>query len=90
MKVFNKHRPASIPEGAVYIGRPSAWGNPYTIGKDGSRGTVVAKFRVYAIERLKKEPLWLEPLRGKDLVCYCAPLRCHGDIILELLTRYPF
>lgn len=23
-------------------------------------------------------------LKGKDLVCYCAPLACHGDILLEI------
>ncbi|MEM2159611.1 MAG: DUF4326 domain-containing protein [Candidatus Nitrosotenuis sp.] len=23
-------------------------------------------------------------LRGRDLVCYCAPLECHGDILLAI------
>ena len=27
----------------------------------------------------------LEPLRGKVLGCYCKPLACHGDVIVELL-----
>jgi hypothetical protein len=22
-------------------------------------------------------------LKGKDLVCWCAPLACHGDVILK-------
>jgi len=26
----------------------------------------------------------IEELRGKDLVCWCAPLPCHADILLEL------
>jgi hypothetical protein len=26
----------------------------------------------------------LPELRGKDLVCWCAPLACHGDLILRL------
>lgn len=26
-------------------------------------------------------------LRGKDLVCWCAPLPCHADILLELANE---
>ena len=26
-------------------------------------------------------------LRGKDLVCWCAPEKCHGDVLLELANR---
>ena len=27
----------------------------------------------------------LNMLTGKDLVCWCAPLRCHGEILMKLL-----
>lgn len=73
------------PAGAVAIGRGSVWGNPFLIGADGERERVIAKFRHYAMWRLEREPDWLEPLRGKDLACYCAPKPCHGHVILELL-----
>jgi hypothetical protein len=23
-------------------------------------------------------------LRGRDLVCWCAPLACHGDVLIRL------
>lgn len=36
---------------------------------------------VEAIERLKKE------LKGKDLVCWCKPQRCHGDYLLQLANE---
>jgi hypothetical protein len=26
----------------------------------------------------------LSELRGRDLVCWCAPLLCHGDVLLAL------
>ena len=26
----------------------------------------------------------IDELRGKDLVCWCKPQRCHADILLEL------
>jgi hypothetical protein len=49
------------------------------------RSGVLYHFRFYAIDRLTREPDWLEPLRGKRLACWCAPLWCHGDVIVELL-----
>jgi len=49
---------------------------------------VVELYREYAVERLKREPDWLDPLRGLDyLYCWCAedaPL-CHADVLIELL-----
>jgi len=26
----------------------------------------------------------LDKLRGSDLVCFCAPRPCHGDLLLRL------
>lgn len=71
----------------VYIGRGSAWGNPFKITYESSREEVIKKFKEYAINRLKNEPDWLVPLIGQDLVCYCAPLACHGDVLIELIER---
>lgn len=85
-KVLNKYRD-KISEGAIYIGRPSKWGNPFVIGKDGSRAKVIAMYKFY-IESMPKllESVRVE-LRGKDLVCFCAPLACHGDILLEIANK---
>jgi hypothetical protein len=69
----------------TYIGRGSKWGNPYVIGKDGDRDEVIAKFRAYAEVRLKHFPDWLEPLEGQNLLCFCAPLPCHGDVLVSLI-----
>lgn len=41
-RVLNKHH-AGIPADAVYIGRGSKWGNPFRLGRDGDRATVIAK-----------------------------------------------
>ena len=71
-------------EGAVYVGRGSVWGNPFILGKDGSRAIVIAKFHEYAKWRLSREPEWLAPLKGKDLSCYCAPQACHADVLAQL------
>ncbi len=81
-RVLNK-RLDGVPEGAVYIGRGSKWGNPFRIGRDGDRAEVIAE---YALWLTAQEHLWraLDELRGRDLVCYCAPAMCHGDILLAL------
>lgn len=75
----------SAPEGTVAIGRGTVWGNPFIVGNDGTREVVIAKFYHYAKWRLDREPNWLEPLRGLDIACYCAPQACHGDTIISLL-----
>ena len=77
----------SAPAGSVAIGRGTRWGNPFIIGEDGDRAVVIAKFHHYAQWRLEREPQWLEPLRGIDLACYCAPKPCHGNVIVELLEK---
>jgi len=41
-RVLNKHA-AGRHDGAIYIGRGSKWGNPFRIGVDGDRATVIAK-----------------------------------------------
>lgn len=73
----------------VYIGRPSQWANPYHVGKDGDRDEVLAKFRQYFATRSDLHEL-LPQLAGKRLFCFCCPLDCHGDVLIEeLKKRYP-
>lgn len=79
--IHNK-RAGTAPADAVYIGRGSPWGNPFVIGKDGTRDEVCDRF-----ERETLPTLDLEPLRGKHLVCWCKPARCHGDAILRALDE---
>lgn len=81
-RVLNK-RTDAIPKGAVYVGRPTKWGNPYVIGKDGGRERVIARYRMW-LEVTRLDP---SELRGKDLVCWCAPESCHADVLLELANE---
>jgi len=78
----------------VYIGRAvpraglkaSIWGNPFKIGKDGTREDVMEKYLAWLLsneELLGKLP----ELRGKVLGCWCAPEACQGDILAELANR---
>jgi hypothetical protein len=70
----------------VYIGRPGKWGNPFVVGKDGTRSEVIAKYQ----EWLLNQPYLiaaLPELRGKVLGCWCHPLPCHGDVLAELANK---
>lgn len=79
-QVHNR-RESTAPSDAIYIGRGSSWGNPFVIGRHGSRDEVCDRFEKEILPTLD-----LEPLRGKDLVCWCKPKRCHGDAILRKLN----
>jgi len=82
-KVYNKRDP-NCPSDAIYIGRPSEWGNPYLIGPDGTRKEVIEQFRANIIGVSARVKKIQEKLKGKDLVCWCAPKACHGDVLLEI------
>jgi hypothetical protein len=67
----------------IYIGRPSKWGNPFLIGKDGTREEVIKKYKDWFMETdLITE---INELKGKRLGCYCKPLSCHGDFLVSLI-----
>ena len=86
-----------MPEGAIYVGRPTKWGNPFPFGPDKyykTREDAVAAYR-YAVKLgLREIPIWpeaLSELRGHDLVCWCPlvdetgnRVPCHADVLLEL------
>ena len=68
---------------AVNIGRNGKWGNPFLIGRDGTRTETVRKYA----EAIQEDPHFLdgiEELQGRALGCYCAPRTCHGDLLVEI------
>lgn len=71
----------------VYIGRPGVWGNPFTLGKDGTREEVIQKYREWIVT----QPILMQGLgglKGRRLACWCAPLPCHGDVLAEMADRF--
>lgn len=73
-----------LPENTVYVGRPSAFGNPFVIGRDGSRQQVIAAYRYHLKTNASLTDKVKRELKGKDLVCWCAPEPCHADVLLEV------
>ncbi len=81
-RILNKHTHGT-PAGAVYIGRGSPWGNPFVIGRDGTRAEVIAQYDAW----IATQPhllARLPELRSRDLLCFCAPRSCHGETLRRL------
>jgi len=70
-RVLNK-RTDRIPPRAIYCGRPSSFGNPFIIGRDGIRDEVCDKYEAWLPKQAKLMAM-IPSLAGRDLVCWCAP-----------------
>lgn len=85
-----------MPEGAIYVGRPTRFGNPFPFGPGAyykTREESVAAYKRSVELGLKEIPIWkelLQTLAGHDLTCWC-PLDqpCHADVLLELANAEP-
>jgi hypothetical protein len=83
-----------MPPNTVYVGRPTKWGNTFRVNpkSDTSRRVAVGHYRRWLEAMLASDTPYtralLEPLRGKDLACWC-PLdkACHADVLLEVANR---
>ncbi len=80
-KVLNKHYDDCSQ--AVYVGRPSAWGNPFVVGVHGDREAVIKQYEIW-LKQNKLLMSLLPRIRGKDLACWCAPRQCHADVLIRL------
>ncbi len=86
-KVMNARQVGKHPApDRVYVGRPSKWGNPFVIGRDGSRDEVIAKYRAWIV-RQPALMAALPELRSRNLLCWCSPESCHADVLIELANR---
>ena len=89
-KVWNK-RHKGVPTDAVYVGRPTKGGNPYS-HLPSTKAEFTVTTREEAVEQYRE---WLltntelieaakTELKDRDLVCWCAPKSCHADILMEI------
>ena len=83
-----------MPANTVYVGRPSKWGNNHKItdlrppNEKLERDFAIVAYEVDLRRKLTENPHFLDPLKGKDLACWC-PLdkSCHADVILKMLRE---
>lgn len=76
---------------AIYVGRGRGeygkWGNPFKESEYGL-DECLRLYREWLKQKLIEETDFLDPLKGKDLVCWCAlDQPCHADIIIEFLEK---
>jgi len=80
MRVVNRRKEKETH----YIGRGSVFGNPYRIGKDGTRKDVIRKYEDW----IKTQPKILKAIYNLPpdaiLGCFCVPKACHGDVIIKI------
>lgn len=63
---------------AVRCDRQSRHGNPFRMQNESQRDFVCDQFEAKVLPNLD-----VSSLAGKDLLCWCAPKRCHCDAILR-------
>lgn len=85
-RILNVHHygrsPKNLPEGSVYCGRPSPWGNPFKMAGPGGRAACCERFEDWLFERSSVVSAARRLLRGYDLACWCVPARCHCESLL--------
>lgn len=88
--VHCKHKPFD-----VYIGRGGPWGNPFShLARSaakfrvGTRDEAISEFERWARESEDAQARWIRAhvheLRGLRLGCWCAPARCHGEVLVQM------
>lgn len=95
MQVLNFYKIGkTIPDSAVYIGRQnkqyglerSKFANPFPITEYQDRDTVIKMYRSWLWNKIKLKEITVQELLdldSKDLVCYCSPHPCHGDVLVK-------
>jgi hypothetical protein len=78
-----------MPPAAVYVGRPSRWGNPWRVTEEMPAEEAVARYRAWldGLSPMQRRA-FLDPLRGRDLACWCAPGKtCHAEVLLAMANE---
>ena len=76
-----------MPEGAVYVGRPTKFGNNFDVATYG-RKLAIFNFRMRMKNMELINPGFFAELRDKDLACWCRlDQPCHADVLLEIANK---
>lgn len=86
-QVYHIKSAAVVGKNAIYVGRPTKWGNPYKLKREEDRQEVIDKYRQY----MKGNPALVmeakQILKSRNLSCWCAPKACHADVLLEIANE---
>lgn len=100
IQIVNKHHKPKDEGRSFYIGRPSVLGNPFSITELWSREFVIDLYEKLLKKKIAEEDeATIQVLNhigsmvvdnsGKPvkLVCWCAPQKCHGDVIKRVIME---
>jgi len=89
-RVWSKRKGApKPPKGAVYVGRPTKFGNPIVLEHEADREEILQKFEEWLLTQPELLNDVKTELKGKHLVCWCAPRPCHADVLLRIANEDP-
>lgn len=104
-KGFNLQVASNLRNGldAVNVSRPGPWGNPFVVGKDGTRPPCLHSYRLMlggyislnarasmGAQLAARDYIKAnrESLRGKNLACWCpVGVACHADLLMEVANK---
>ena len=84
-----------MPANAIYVGRPTVWGNPYVVGSELMNGETLTAEKAVALYEQHLADNFSERdirhcLHDKDLACWCAlDELCHADVLLRIANSRP-
>ena len=84
-----------MPANAIYVGRPTVWGNPYVVGSELMNGEMLTAEKAVELYEQHLADNFSERdirhcLHGKDLACWCAlDEPCHADVLLRIANSRP-
>ena len=92
-----------MPAGAIYVGRPTKWGNPYRVGRSYvDINTLEEDCNIDAATAVRFYEEWINKghenaptrdeikreLAGHDLACWCKEGEtCHADVLLRIANE---
>jgi len=98
--VYSKRVESKVyPPDAVYVGRPTKFGNQFIVGKDGDQTFCATEYYLWLLntkEGQEMAQVAREELSGKDLICWCVdgiddsgPLLCHAQALMKVANSQP-
>ncbi len=82
-------------DSGISVARPTALGNPFVVDRPYTRAEAISRYRAWFADQVnaKNRPV-MEQLAKIEaaarecdvtLLCHCAPLPCHAEVIVEYL-----
>ncbi|KJE92242.1 hypothetical protein CAOG_08679 [Capsaspora owczarzaki ATCC 30864] len=71
----------------TYVTPHTPFGNPFKVNHEGERARRIEMYREHLLTTPGLLELAKAELRGKNLGCWCHPLACHSDVLMELVNQ---